>query len=48
MWYDPDSKKHIHSGMGDCAVLRKLDKKSERRDKGGKDGHMFCWECMMT
>ena len=35
MWYDPDSRKQMHS-KGDCAVLIKLDKNSERRQEKGK------------
>ena len=31
MWYDPDSKKTMHLAAGDCAVLIKLDKNSERK-----------------
>jgi hypothetical protein len=47
MWYDPDSKKTMHLATGDCAVLIKLDKNSERKREKEKGGHMFCWECMM-
>jgi hypothetical protein len=47
MWYDPDSKKTMHSAAGDCAVLMKLDKNSERKREKGKGGHLFCWECKM-
>ena len=36
MWYDPDSKKMMHSAVGDCAVLIKLDKNSERKREKGK------------
>ena len=36
MWYDPDSKKTMHSAAGDCAVLIKLDKSSERKREKGK------------
>ena len=30
MWYDPDSKKMMHLAVGNCVVLIKLDKNSER------------------
>ena len=36
MWYDPDSKKMMHSGLEDCAVLIKFDKNSERKREKGK------------
>ena len=36
MWYEPDSKMTMHSAKGDCAVLIKLDKNSERKREKGK------------
>ena len=36
MWYDPDSRKLMQSPKGDCAVLIKLDKNSERKREKGK------------
>ena len=30
MWYDPDSRKQMHSAQAGCTVLIKHDKNSER------------------
>ena len=35
-WYDPDSKKTMHSTAGDCAVSIKLDKNIERKRETGR------------
>ena len=40
MWYDPDSRKLMQSPKGDCAVLLKLDKNSEKREKKEKVGYI--------
>ncbi len=36
-WIDVDSKREKHIIMGDCLVLKKLEKDTERERKKGKE-----------
>ena len=33
-WIDVDSKREMHTAIGDCVVLKKLGKETERKREG--------------
>ena len=35
-WIDVDSKREMHTAMGDCVILKKLGKETERKREKGK------------
>ena len=48
---DVDSKPHreMHTAMGDCMVLKKLGKDTERKSQKGKvkGGRILCWDLII-
>ena len=46
-WIDVDSKREMHTAMGDCVILKRLGKDTERkREKGREGGGTLYWICM--
>ena len=40
-WIDVDSKREMHTSMGDCVILKKLGKETERKREKGKGWGYF-------
>ena len=40
-WFEVDSKREMHTAMGDCVILKELGKETERKREKGKGWGYF-------